>query len=477
MSPQANALSRLSLSTLGAASSPLVVKPGYARPARAPGVVHLGLGAFHRAHQAMVFDTLLKQGDPRWSVLGVAMRSTQVADSLNAQDGLYSVQVSSLSSIQWHVVGAIWQTCVAALEPERVVQAIAAPSTRWLTLTVTEKGYTAELAALIARGLAARFNAGLAGLTLASCDNLSGNGDLLRTLCLDAAGDAGLCDWISKKCAFPNSMVDRIVPAATPQCVEDAATALHVRDEAALATESFWAWVIEDNFADADDADDLRSAGVTVVPSVRPFEEAKLRMLNGSHTALACIGPVLGLPNVSDCIAQADIHSYIHGLMTHEVMPNLQRPGLDSYRDALLERFANPALQHSVHQIAKDCSQKIPPRWPPSIEAQLAKTGEVEYLAFAAAAWMRYCRGVNEQGVTYAISDPLAGLLQATALKHQGDAAGTVKALLAIPSIWGEALPADQRWVSRVTFWLASIDEQGLLPALQKLNRQVVATL
>src|SRR5665647_1777204 len=147
--------------------------PSYPRKGLAPGVVHLGLGAFHRAHQAMVFQALLQRGDPRWGVLGVAMRSTQVAKTLNAQDGLYSVQVASVQGTYWQVVGSIWQTCVAAREPEEVVAAIAMHMTRWVTLTVTEKGYTDELATLIVRGIAARRMAGLSGLTVASCDNLS----------------------------------------------------------------------------------------------------------------------------------------------------------------------------------------------------------------------------------------------------------------------------------------------------------------
>jgi fructuronate reductase len=191
--------------------------PSYPRTGLAPGVVHLGLGAFHRAHPAMVFEALLQRGDPRWGVLGVAMRSMQVAKTLDAQDGLYSVQVASAQVTYWQVVGSIWKTCVAAREPEQVVAAIAAPSTRWVMLTVTEKGYAAELATLIVQGLAARRMAGLSGLTIASCDNLSGNGDLLKALCVRAAADAALQHWTVSQCAFPNSMVDRIVPAATPQ--------------------------------------------------------------------------------------------------------------------------------------------------------------------------------------------------------------------------------------------------------------------
>ncbi|MDO8456143.1 MAG: mannitol dehydrogenase family protein [Burkholderiaceae bacterium] len=447
--------------------------PSYPRKGLVPGVVHLGLGAFHRAHQAMVFETLLQRGDPRWGVLGVAMRSTQVAETLDAQDGLYSVQVASAQDTYWQVVGSIWQTCVASREPEQVVAVIAAPLTRWVTLTVTEKGYTAELATLIVRGLAARRMAGLSGLTIASCDNLSGNGDLLKALCVRAAGDAALQHWIVSQCAFPNSMVDRIVPAATALRREEAAQALRLTDDAALATEGFWEWVLEDHFADAADADTLRSVGVTVVSAVKPFEEAKLRMLNGSHSAMACMGAVLGLPTICDCITQPDIRQFVHNLMTLEIMPHLSRPDLATYRDALLARFANPALKHSVHQIATDNSQKIPQRWPPSALAQLDSGGSAEHLAFAAAVWMRYCLGEDERGGSYALSDPLAEVLQATAKQHRGDAPATVKALLGTGSIWGNLLPQDVRWTPRVTYWLGQIQSCGVMQALKDINRGV----
>ncbi|MEP6773700.1 MAG: mannitol dehydrogenase family protein, partial [Polaromonas sp.] len=318
------------------------------------GVVHLGLGAFHRAHQAVVFDALMAHRPEPWGVLGVAMRSTQLADALAQQQGLYSVQINSHAGRSWQVVGSVLGTCVAAREPEQVVQAIAAPSTRWITLTVTEKGYGPELATLLLKGLAARRKAGGDGLTIASCDNLTDNGGKLQKLCLDTARshDAALADWVEENCAFPNSMVDRIVPAATPERLQEAAEALGVTDQCAVGTEGFWEWVIEDRFADPADAEVLASAGVNVVADVRPFEQAKLYMLNGSHSAMACMGAVLGLPTVHECIAQPDLHRFVHGLMTQEVMPHLVRPDAAAYRDALLARFANPALKHSVHQIA-----------------------------------------------------------------------------------------------------------------------------
>jgi fructuronate reductase len=466
----------MSATLLNSASLPAlslrgIAVPEYARRG-AVGVVHLGLGAFHRAHQALAFDALLQRGDARWGVLGVSMRHPAVADALAAQDGLYAVQIASAAGVHWQVSGAVWRTCVAAREPAQVVQAIAAPSTRWVTLTVTEKGYCAALANLLVQGLAARQQAGLGGLTIASCDNLSNNGRQLQALCLAAAHDPALAAWISTSCAFPNSMVDRIVPAATAERLAAAAEALGVADHAALGTEAFWEWVIERRFADATDGDTLAAAGVTVVEDVTPFEEAKLRLLNGSHTAMACMGAVAGWPVISDCIAQPAVHQFIHGLMTHEVGPQLSRPDWPAYRDALLARFGNPALRHSVHQIATDSSQKIPQRWPPSVLGALRSGRSIERLAFAAAAWMRYVRGTDETGQQYKINDPMAEALHALALAHAGDAAATVQALGTLTAIWGDALPRDEVWLARVTHRLAQINALGMLAALAQLNSE-----
>ena len=428
-----------------------------------PGAVLLG------AHQALVFDGLLQSGDTRWGVLGVAMRSTALADALAAQDGLYAVQIASSGGTHWQVGGAIFKTCVAAREPAAVVQAMAAPATRWVTLTVTEKGYTPELGALLVQGLAARHAAGLGGLTIASCDNLSDNGRRLQALCVEAAEaqSAALGDWITARCAFPNSMVDRIVPAATPERLAAASQALGVADQAALGTEAFWEWVIERRFVDAADGELLAAMGVTVVDDVSAFEEAKLRLLNGSHSAMACIGAVAGLPVIGDCAGQLAVRQFIHGLMTEEVGPHLRRPDWLAYRDALMVRWDNLALQHSVHQIATDSSQKIPQRWPPSVLAQMKAGKPFERLAFSAAIWMRYLRGVDEQGEPYGINDPMAERLQALALANADSDTATVHALGTLPEIWGDALPQQQAWLARVTYWLVQINQQGVLPALR----------
>ena len=443
--------------------------PAYARQDLIPGVVHLGLGAFNRAHQALVFDDFLASGDSRWGVLGVATRSWALADTLANQDGLYAVQLADAAGSTWRVVGALLQTCAATREPARVHAAIASQATRWLTLTVTEKGYDSSLASLLVEGLRQRAAAGRGGLTIASCDNLSHNGDKLKALCLAHCADATLSAWMARECRFPNSMVDRIVPAATPACVQDAATALGVLDDAALATETFWQWVIEDDFVDAADARVLSAAGVTVVSDVGPYEDAKLRMLNGSHSALACLGALMGLPTVFDAVSQPAIRQFLFQLMSTEVIPNLSRPDLPAYRDALLQRFANPEVRHGVHQIASDSSKKIGLRWVPSILAQLQRGGPVKHHAFAAAAWMRYCSGRDDQGQAFAINDPQAALMQDIAQSNAADAGKTVTAYMQVESIWGPSLAGNTRWESAAAQWLHVINADGIGPALQTL--------
>jgi len=462
------------LSTLPASaldSGAKVVLPNSGCSNAQPGVVHLGLGAFHRAHQALVYERLIASGDPRWGVVGVAMRSTQLADDLAAQDGLYAVQIADASSVRWEIPGALLRTCVAARERHQVVDAMAAPSARWITLTVTEKGYTPDLAALIVDGLARRKAAGLPGVTVASCDNLSDNGRKLHALCQSEAAARGpaLAAWIEAQCAFPNSMVDRIVPAATQAQYDAAAAALGVEDRGALSTEAFWEWVIERRMADPSDAELLAQAGVTVVDDVKPFEDAKLRMLNGSHTALAMIGAVQGWTTVADGMALPGVRRFVHAFMTRVAMPSLKRPGLPAYRDALLERFANPHLHHRAHQIASDSSLKIPLRWGPPLRDALAAGRELEPLALACAAWMRYLRGEDEAGRAYTMSDPQADALQALARQHAGDVEGTVRALLSVAAIWPAGCAGDARWAPRVVHWLRCIESAGMASALDEV--------
>lgn len=465
----------MSLSALALSSLPFTVKtPRYNRTAHAPGVVHLGLGAFHRAHQAMVFDQLLAAGDTRWGIHGVGMTRPALVEQLRAQDGLYAVRVADGQGVTWQVAGALWRTSVATTERDAVVQAIAAPTTRWVTLTVTEKGYTSALGQLLLDGLRLRQQAGLPGITIASCDNLQGNGHLLQALVKNAATthDGELLRWLEARCAFPCSMVDRIVPAATPEVLAAAQEALGVPDQCALSTEGFWEWVIEGRLADPADAALLQSAGVRVTGDVHSYEEAKLRMLNGSHTAMALIGAITGRPFIASCIGVPHIREYVHRLMGQEVAPHLSRSDWADYRTALMARFGNPYLKHSVHQIATDSSQKIPQRWPPSVLGQIAQGASFEHHALAAAVFVRYTLGVDENGQAYALNDPQAQSLMALGAAQCTEPETCVRALLAREDLWGSALPQHAGWIARVTHWHQHILRHGVDAAVQQLLTQ-----
>ena len=460
-------LSAATLPSLPASVQP----PAYDRTAHAPGVVHLGLGAFHRAHQAMVFDQLLAGGDTRWGIHGVGMTRPDLVKQLQAQDGLYAVRVADGQGVKWQVPGALWRMNVAASERDAVVQAIAAPSTRWVTLTVTEKGYTPALAQLLLDGLRLRQQAGLPGITIASCDNLQGNGHKLQALVKAVATpqDADVIRWLDAHCAFPCSMVDRIVPAATPEVMAAAQEALGVQDQCALSTEGFWEWVIEDCFADPTDATLLQSAGVRVTSDVHSYEEAKLRMLNGSHSAMALMGAITGKPYIASCIGEPHIREFVYRLMSREVAPHLARSDWAEYRDALIARFGNPYLKHSVHQIATDSSQKIPQRWPPSVLGQIAQGASFEHHALAAAVFLRYTLGVDEQGQAYALNDPQDESLMALGATQRTQAEACVHALLAREDLWGHALPQHEAWIARVTHWHQHVLQHGVDAAIQHL--------
>ena len=463
---------------LARATLPLVSKsvhtPAYSPTSAQPGVVHLGLGAFHRAHQAMVFDQLLREGDMRWGIHGVGMTQPGLVNKLRAQDGLYAVRVAGANGIEWHVPGALWQTSVATTERQNVLNVIAAPSTRWITLTVTEKGYTPALAQLLIDGLRLRHAAGQAGLTIASCDNLQGNGHKLKAILHATASskDAELMTWIDARCAFPCSMVDRIVPAATDEVAAAAKEALGMQDECALSTETFWEWVIEDNFVDPSDAALLSRCGVRVTSQVHSYEEAKLRMLNGSHSAMALMGAITGRAHIADCIGSDHIQEFVHRLMTQEVAPHLSRADWADYRDALIQRFGNPYLKHSVHQIATDSSQKIPQRWPPSVLGQMAKGQSFEHHALAAAIFLRYTLAKDEQGKAYALNDPQAESLMAIGSNQATEPHACVCALLAREDLWGKELAASEAWLDRVSYWHDQVLHQGVDATVKYIIQQ-----
>jgi len=396
----------------------------YDRDAQAVGIVHFGIGAFHRAHQAWYTDRAMDVGDRDWMIAGVSLRSPAVAEAMNPQDGLYTVIERSAGSNSFRLVGAVREVLVAARERQAIVDRLAAARTHVASFTVTEKGYcratdgSLDVAAagegfypLLTEALAIRRQAGIGGLTLLSCDNLSENGAQLARLMREylAAQSPDLVDWFDTECTCPATMVDRIVPATADADRAGIESEFGLRDEAAVSTEPFSQWVIEDRFAGPRPR--WERVGVQLVGDVVPYETAKLRMLNGAHSALAYLGLARGHEFVHQAIADPILRPLIDGLMRREAAPSfVPAPGqdLDAYADALLVRFANPALNHRLAQIAMDGSEKLPQRWLATLAAQRRRGRRCPAILAGLAAWLRYVRGDG-----HAVSDPRAAQLQA----------------------------------------------------------------
>lgn len=474
-----------------------VVRPAYDRARIKPGVVHLGIGAFHRAHQADVFDRALAGGDPRWGIRGVSLRSPGVRDQLNPQDGLYSLVVRNGADVQTRVVGAVADVMVAPENPAAVVSALADPDTHLITLTVTEKGYrldpssgaliegdpevAADLASLdsprtapgfLAAGLAERRARGLNPLTVISCDNLPHNGTRVRDAVLAVARrhDPGLSDWIEGHCAFPQTMIDRIVPATTLEDRRDLAVGLGAEDHGMVKTEPFTQWVIEDRFAGP--RPDFESLGVQITSAVAPWEDAKLRLLNGAHSAMAYLGGLAGLRFVHEVVAEPVFATFVDCLWD-EAVATLDPPvGLDlsAYRVALKARFANAALEHRTHQIAMDGSQKLPQRLLAGATMRLDRGLPIHALALAIAGWMRWQDGTDETGAAHVVDDPLASET-ARLIARTPDTLERAAALLSLEAVFPQRLATDPGFTTPVMAAYARLSSTGARAAAASIAK------
>ncbi|MEO6040772.1 MAG: mannitol dehydrogenase family protein [Croceibacterium sp.] len=412
----------------------------YDREAQPVGIVHFGIGAFHRAHQAWYTDCAMDAGDLAWATLGVSLRGPDVAAQLCPQDGLYTVTERSAAGERTRLIGAVRGVLVASENAAAVVAAVAAPTTRIVSLTVTEKGYcraadgsldfamagAASFYRFVAEGLRRRHDLGLPGLTLLSCDNLADNGGQLAALVRHYFDrhDPALLGWLDRECACPATMVDRIVPATTAADRDSAARALGgLRDEAAVVTEPFSQWIVEDRFAGPRPRWD--GVGATFVADVAPYETAKLRMLNGAHSALAYLGLERGYRYVHEAIADPALKTLISRLMGEEAAPTIvpaPRQNLATYADSLIDRFGNPALNHRLIQIAMDGSQKLPQRWLATLAENRQSGRACPAILTALSAWLRHLRGDNGP-----VDDPRAAELGG--LWRGSDMAGVVDAL------------------------------------------------
>ena len=467
------------------------MKVDYDRVALNTGIVHLGVGAFHRAHQAVYTDRAIRQFGGDWGICGVSLRSGAVRDALARHQNVYSVAERSSTGTKVEPVGALTRVLVAPEDPHAVIEAIADPTVHVVTLTITEKGYCLAPASgqlelshpdvahdlaepgsprsaigFLVAGLAERRRRETAGLTLISCDNLTGNGDKLRDAVLDLSGvqDAELAAWIEQQCQFPNSMVDRIVPATTESDLDEIEAALGQRDPAAVVTEPFSQWMIERRFAGPMPPWD--KVGVEYVEEVAPFEQMKLRLLNASHSSMAYLGSLAGYETVAEVIADPAFSALITQLMCQEMAPTLSGMtafDLTAYQHSLIDRFGNRGLPHRTRQIAMDGSQKVAQRLLPAITERLADGQPAEAAICSLAGWIRYSTGVDEEGVAYRVEDPLSDAFAERYRASRGDLERYLDSLLQMTAVFPSTLRASRTLRSELLTWLRTFQQRGVL--------------
>ncbi|MBY4210381.1 mannitol dehydrogenase family protein [Rhodococcus fascians] len=433
------------------------------------GIVHLGVGAFHRAHQAaFTHEAVLLTGETYWGITGFTQRSNTVVDQLAPQDGLFTLVQKGTEETTATVVGSILDVRNAAANPDAVVEAIADPATHIVTLTVTEKGYRLDpasgrlrlddpeiaadlagrpphtVAGQLVAGLARRM-AGDAPLTVLCCDNLPSNGRILSELVrvfVEARGmNDGLAEWISRRVAFPSSMVDRIVPATADEDRADNERRTGLRDDALVVCEPFRQWVIEDDFAGPRPA--WERVGVQFVEDVEPWETMKLRVLNATHSVLAYLGILRGHNTIAEAVQDPELDEICRAMVLRDVAPTTAG-GMDAvgYGNEVRTRFANPALKHTTRQVAMDGSQKLGPRLLGTVRDATDAGGSTDMLALAVAAWCAFVLAETEAG--RALDDPLSAQLAR---------AGSASDLLAVESIFGSDLGPTSPFGTQVVAW------------------------
>lgn len=455
-------------------------------PSEAPaGIVHLGLGAFFRAHGAIFVAEAMEASGGDWGIIGVSLQSTGTRDKLAPQGWAYTALELGPQGETPQVVSVLRDVLVAPENPQAVLDAMAAPEVRIVSLTVTEKGYCHEPSTgrlnehhpdirhdldnplpksapgFLVRALQARREARLPPFTVLCCDNLPENGRVVRGVVLDLARliDPALADWIAANGAFPSTMVDRIVPATTPADLDRLEALTGARDEAPVMHEPFRQWVIEDDFCAG--RPDLGAVGVQLVADVTPFEHMKLRMLNGTHSSLAYLGYLAGHETIADTARDPVFAAFVRRLWQDEIIPALAPPpgeDLGAYAEALAARYENPAIRHRTWQIAMDGSQKLPQRILGTIAEGRAAGREVAGLTLAVAAWMRYASGTDEKGAPIEVKDPLAPRLAAL---WRDDPAETVAGFLALSEVFPPALREDQGFAAELTAALDGLVRRG----------------
>lgn len=474
-----------------------VAVPSYNRSQVTRGIVHFGVGGFHRAHQAMYVDKLMDTGKGLdWGICGVGVmpHDTKIVDTLNDQDGLFTLTVKHPDGRRSsRIIGSIIEMLHAPRDPQAVLVAMTDPGTRIVSLTITEGGYlinqstgkfdpsdasiqadledgaTPQTAfGYIIAALAARRAAGVAPFTVMSCDNLPGNGHIAHHAigAFARLKDPELADWIEAEVPFPNSMVDRITPVTTPQDIAALDEETGIEDGWPVVCEPFTQWVLEDKFANGRPAVD--EVGVQVVEDVMPFELMKLRLLNAGHQALCYLGYLSGYTYAHEVCQDPTFVEFLGGYMAGEGIPTLPEvpdTDLTAYRKTLIERFANPNVRDTLARLCAESSDRIPKWLVPVINENLANDAQISHSALIVAAWARYAEGVDEQGQPFEVVDRIKDQVMAAAAQQGQDPV----AFLRDPALFGD-LVESERFTTEYTAALASLHEHGARATVENLN-------
>lgn len=466
-------------------------------------IVHIGCGAFHRAHQALITHNVAAISDSNWGLCEVSLFSGhKIVEDLRAQDHLFTVVEKSTDTTDTFVVGSI----VASLHPkldsiEMILDKMAEPQVAIVSLTVTEKGYCIEpdsgrldmsnemiindlkqpekpqsAIGVIVEALSIRKQQGLTGFSVLSCDNIPENGKVVQSAILDFAKQrsAELAVWIKDHVSFPSTMVDRIVPAVTDQTLTEIATALGAVDPCGVVCEPFLQWVIEDDFVAGRPQWEL--AGAALVDDVQPYEEMKLRMLNGSHSFLAYLGYLAGYEHISDTMKNPEFKQAAYHLMMKEQAPTLSvgsEVDLEQYANSLIERYCNSSLKHRTWQIAMDGSQKLPPRLLESVRWHIRAGNQYPLLSTAIAAWLYYISGTDENGEEILVKDPQATIFS-DIYKNAETPLAAARSILSIKSIFGDDLTNNPDFKAAVLNQYAEISLLGSVKCVENLIKNIV---
>ena len=473
--------------------------PRYNRDLLGTGIVHLGVGAFHRAHQAYYTEKVLNEQGGDWGIVGASLRSATVRDQLQTQDGLYTLVTKAGDEQNFQVVGAIKEVVVAPEAPDMLIAHLASPTTKVVCLTITEKGYCHDPAtghlqwshsdiqqdllryktkpvsaiAYLAASLAERREKGSCGVTLISCDNLPNNGQVLERVVKDFVErvDPSLVGWIEKNVTFPCTMVDRIVPATTDEDLHLVEQELGVCDYGAVVTEPFSQWVIEDKFSQS--VPDWASAGALIVEDIAPYEEMKLRLLNGSHSIIAYLGFLAGYDYVHEVMEDDDFLQLICRYMDDQITPTLNIPqgfDIEDYKHQLRERFANCSLNHKTAQIAQDGSQKIPQRWIKSVRQLYREGMNCKLLALAVAGWVRYLDSIRDTGESFSVDDPMSEKFYD--IKRNSADTNMVYRILSLGSVFGDLVDTCPGFVAKVDNFYHDLKLKGVKTVINEFLRR-----